>query len=113
VEAERAFLSALGGNCQLPAGALALFSQRPNEAALPETAESWRQAPAEAGKDGACLTLYGFLADLSGKKILRESLSGNASSREQAARLGTELARRIRKAGGDRILAGIAKPCST
>jgi hydroxymethylbilane synthase len=149
VEAERAFLSALGGGCQNPIGALALFSPDFDESApasvLPSCpfyaggtdssgAESslkkqqacpgasvqtaapepppWRQEPAKSCRQGAWLALCGFVADVSGRPILRESLSCCAADSEKAARLGGDLALRVRKAGGDEILAGMTKPCS-
>ncbi|MDR1242157.1 MAG: hydroxymethylbilane synthase [Deltaproteobacteria bacterium] len=84
VEAERAFLSALDGNCQTPIGALALLEQNRSGAGL--------------------LTLDGLVATVSGKKILRASLSCRPENPEQAARLGAELALSIKKAGGTEIL---------
>jgi hydroxymethylbilane synthase len=52
VAAERAFLSALGGGCSLPAGALALV-------------------------EGSEITLHGVIGTADGCEILRLSFSGN------------------------------------
>jgi hydroxymethylbilane synthase len=78
VSAERAFLAALEGGCQVPIGAL-------------------------AAEDG---TLYGFIADILGTKIVRgtEPLNG-----ADPAGSGRALAARLHAAGGAEILAGLRR----
>lgn len=79
VTAERAFLRALEGGCQVPIGALATLH-------------------------GDRLEIDGFVADLEGRQVLREVRSGSI---EEAARLGRELAEALRERGADPILAEI------
>jgi hydroxymethylbilane synthase len=67
VEAERAFLAALGGGCQLPCGALAEVS-------------------------GATLRLDGLLASIDGARVCRQTATGPA---ERAAELGRQLAEQL------------------
>ena len=74
--AERAFLAALEGGCQVPIGAL--VSER-----------------------GGTHTLYGMLADLSGKHIVRGSRTVDVDSPEAS---GEELAAEIRARGGSSLL---------
>jgi hydroxymethylbilane synthase len=76
VAAERAFLTRLGGGCQLPVGARARVADDR-------------------------LRLMGVVADPDGHKVLREESEGSAA---QADRLGTALAERLLALGGDRIL---------
>ncbi len=57
--AERAFLAALGGGCQLPAGAVARVF------------------------DGGALELMGVVASLDGKRLAREHASGSVDAPEQ------------------------------
>jgi uroporphyrinogen III methyltransferase/synthase len=84
VLAERAFLRALGGGCQVPVGALAY---------------------AEKGN----VRLIGIVADTEGKQVLRDELSGAA---EEAEELGESLARRLLQAGADKLLNGRFLPLS-
>lgn len=74
--AERAFLAALEGGCQVPIGALVTDS--------------------EAGP-----TLYGMLSDLTGKHIVR---GARALDRENPERTGEALAAEIRSRGGNSLL---------
>lgn len=76
VAAERAFLTRLGGGCQLPVGA-------------------------RAWVEDDRLRLMGVVADPDGHKVLREESEGSAA---QGERLGTTLAERLLALGGDRIL---------
>ncbi|HEX8691627.1 MAG TPA: hydroxymethylbilane synthase [Longimicrobium sp.] len=88
--AERAFLAALEGGCQIPIGALA-----------------------HADEDG--LTLHGLVADVEGESVLRDSeclpfeaeSGSGAVSPEDAAALGRRLAARLVEMGADRILARV------
>jgi hydroxymethylbilane synthase len=74
--AERAFLAALGGGCQVPIGALALTTSG----------------------DDKSLTLHGFVSDLRGKNVVRGSRIVNESDpKASGASLGAEL--RSRGAG--------------
>lgn len=74
--AERAFLAALEGGCQVPIGAL--VSEREGTS-----------------------TLYGMLADLSGKHIVRGSRTVDVDSPEAS---GEDLAAEIRARGGASLL---------
>jgi hydroxymethylbilane synthase len=88
--AERAFLAALEGGCQIPIGALA-----------------------HADEDG--LTLHGLVADVEGESVLRDSEclpfneeSGSETvSMEDAAALGRRLAARLVEMGAGEILARV------
>jgi hydroxymethylbilane synthase len=74
--AERAFLAALDGGCQVPIGAL-------------------------VSESGGAHTLYGMLSDLSGKHIVRGSRALDPDSPEST---GEELAAEIRARGGSSLL---------
>ncbi len=76
VEAERAFLLRLEGGCQVPIGGHAVVN-------------------------GDQLSLTGLIADIEGKVILKEEISGKT---DQAAELGISLADRLLAAGGKAIL---------
>jgi hydroxymethylbilane synthase len=76
VSAERAFLNALEGGCQIPIGALAVCA------------------------DGE-VSLSGLVADLDGRTILRDRRTGPASD---AALVGERLAGALRERGADDIL---------
>lgn len=79
--AERAFLHALEGGCQVPIGALCTLS-------------------------GDTLTLDGLVAGLDGDPLLREELSG---PRAEPAALGRRLAEELRGRGADEVLARIRR----
>lgn len=74
--AERAFLSRLGGGCQLPVAALARVADRG-------------------------IQITALIGSLDGKTIIRRSIAGPL---EEAARLGDALARNLLDAGGRDIL---------
>ncbi len=78
VQAERAFLSSIGGGCDLPVGA-------------------------HAWLDGATMTIEGLVGSADGKVILRERRSG---PRNDSARLGVEAALVLLRAGGAELLDG-------
>lgn len=78
VEAERAFLKALGGGCSVPVGALARVQ-------------------------GESLTLTGIVLSPDGLKAVRKEIAG---PRQAAERIGKELASHLRAAGADRLLFG-------
>jgi hydroxymethylbilane synthase len=78
---ERSLLRALGGGCQLPIAAHAIFHEER-------------------------LRLYGLVASISGETIIRDSLEGAASDAEQ---LGSELAMRLRERGAELLLAESAR----
>jgi len=79
--AERAFLAVLGGGCQVPAGAHARVV------------------------DGADLfAITGMIADLDGKRLLKETLSATVTDTDQAEALGRKLATTLRDRGGREIL---------
>jgi hydroxymethylbilane synthase len=75
--AERAFLAALDGGCQVPIGAL-------------------------VSEAGGRPTLYGMLADVSGRHIVRGSRTLDSRSPEST---GEALAAEIRSRGGSSLLA--------
>jgi hydroxymethylbilane synthase len=81
-EAERAFLARVAGNCVTPLAGLARI-------------------------EGAEVSLDAVIADPSGERVLRDRIAGK---REQAARLGRELAARMLDAGGSEILAALDAP---
>ncbi|HEY3258280.1 MAG TPA: hydroxymethylbilane synthase [Gemmatimonadaceae bacterium] len=81
--AERSFLAALDGGCQVPIGALA--------------------APASNDADGSTqLVLHGFVSDLRGKNVVRGS---RAVSWSDPARSGALLAAELRLRGAGSLLA--------
>ncbi|MEP6507615.1 MAG: hydroxymethylbilane synthase, partial [Gemmatimonadales bacterium] len=77
VRAERAFLSALEGGCQVPIGALAM-----------------------SGANGA-MTLHGFVSDIKGRDRVRGSISVNRDSPEESGRA---LAADLRTRGATSLL---------
>jgi hydroxymethylbilane synthase len=82
--AERAFLAALEGGCQVPIGALAV-------------------------ETGGKLILYGMLADISGRQILRGEVEIDRAAPERA---GESLAADIRSRGGNSLIASLREPQS-
>ena len=78
VDAERALLDALGGDCKVPVGGLA-----------------------KAGGDN--MVLEGVVLSPDGRKALRQRVAG---SRRAAKKLGIELASHLRAVGADRLLFG-------
>jgi hydroxymethylbilane synthase len=79
--AERAFLAALEGGCQVPIGALA--------------------GPSDTGR-----TLWGLLADVSGQRIVRGQMPLDVAAPELT---GVRLANDLRHRGGSEILASLRK----
>ncbi|MBI1952696.1 MAG: hydroxymethylbilane synthase [Candidatus Omnitrophica bacterium] len=79
VKAERAFLEALGGGCSVPVGGLARV------------------------RDGN-LSMTGIVLSPDGLKAIRKEIAG---SKQEAERLGKELASHLRAAGADRLLFGL------
>ena len=86
VDAERAFLDELGGDCDLPAGCFA----RP----APSTDD-----PAGAGRPDGDLRVEGLLASLDGHALLRHHEVG-----ADGPALGRAVARHLLDAGGERLL---------
>jgi hydroxymethylbilane synthase len=79
--AERAFLAALEGGCQVPIGALAM-------------------------RAGGGRVLYGFIADVNGKRLVR----GEVALDEQSPELsGVRLANELRHRGAGEILEGLRR----
>lgn len=74
--AERAFLRELEGGCQVPIGVNTVL-------------------------EGDTLTLTGIVASLDGKRLVKDAISGAATTAEQ---LGTDLAKRMREQGAQEIL---------
>lgn len=79
ITAERAFMKSLQGGCQVPIGCFSTINN--NE-----------------------LTLEGFVASVDGKDFLKEKVVGNLDS---LAKIGIDLAEKIRDLGGDAILAKV------
>ncbi|PKN65090.1 MAG: hydroxymethylbilane synthase [Deltaproteobacteria bacterium HGW-Deltaproteobacteria-15] len=79
VRAERAFLKALGGGCQVPIAGHARLA-------------------------GEGIILEGVVAELDGSRVLRDHMAG---TRENPEGIGEALARRLLSAGADKILARI------
>ena len=79
--AERAFLAALEGGCQVPIGALSMVS-------------------------GAGRVLHGFIADVKGKQIVRGDI---AVDPEQPELSGVRLANQLRSLGASEILEGLRR----
>jgi hydroxymethylbilane synthase len=77
--AERSFLRELEGGCQVPIGVNTAIK-------------------------GDILTLTGMVASLDGKRLIKDSVSGNSANAEQ---LGKDLANILRNAGAGEILAEI------
>jgi hydroxymethylbilane synthase len=77
--AERAFLGALEGGCQVPIGAL-------------------------VAREGTRPTLHGFIADVQGKRVLRASLALDEADPRVT---GTRLASELRARGATEILDGL------
>lgn len=77
--AERSFLRELEGGCQVPIGV-------------------------NTSIEGDNLTLVGMVASLDGKKLIKDTLTGNRSDAEQ---LGKDLANQLRSQGAGEILAEI------
>lgn len=80
VRAERAFLGALEGGCQVPIGALAVTDV----------------GPADGGP-----ALYGFIADISGRRVLRAQQALDFDNPELT---GVRLANELRRQGASDIL---------
>ncbi|MDK2821234.1 MAG: hydroxymethylbilane synthase [Clostridia bacterium] len=76
VRAERAFLKALEGGCQIPIGALGTV-------------------------EGNSLVLKGMVGSLDGKQILRDAISGNSENPEE---IGEKLAQKLLAQGAGTIL---------
>ncbi|WP_324282708.1 hydroxymethylbilane synthase [Cyanobacterium aponinum UTEX 3221] len=77
--AERSFLRVLEGGCQIPIGV-------------------------NSSLEGDNLTLIGMVASLDGKKLLKDSVTGD---RTQAEKLGADLADKLKQQGAGEILAEI------
>jgi hydroxymethylbilane synthase len=77
--AERAFLAALEGGCQIPIGALGTTRDQQIE-------------------------LHGLVASLDGRTVVRGHIEGRS---DDAARLGGELARQLSERGADQILRAV------
>jgi hydroxymethylbilane synthase len=78
--AERAFLAALDGGCQVPIGALAMMEGLP--------------------------TLHGFISDIEGRRDIRGSVDLDKANPERS---GIALAKELRGRGATEILAGLRK----
>ncbi|HDZ20972.1 hypothetical protein LCGC14_0253980 [marine sediment metagenome] len=86
VTAERAFLAALGGGCQVPVGAYARFSGGPD-----------------------ALTLTGMVSSLDGVTLLRATVAAPVATPAAAEALGQTLCEQLRDQGCEEILASITE----
>lgn len=77
--AERAFLRELEGGCQVPIGVNTLL-------------------------EGDRLTLIGLVASLDGKTVIKDSMTGEST---EAVAIGTELAKKLRAQGAQKVLDAI------
>jgi hydroxymethylbilane synthase len=83
VRAERAFLAALEGGCQVPIGALAV-----------------------PGRDGGSPMLHGLIADIQGSRVVRGSIELDPND---PALSGIRLANQLRGEGASEILEGLRR----
>ena len=83
--AERALVTALGGGCQLPLGAIAVH-------------------------DRNGLTMHAVVATLDGRRAIRRNASGPL---DDPAAIGTQLARELARAGADEILDAVRSDANT
>jgi hydroxymethylbilane synthase len=83
VQAERAFLAALEGGCQVPIGAVAMPGER-----------------------GASPVLYGLIADIQGSRVVRGSVELDPND---PALSGIRLANKLRGEGATEILEGLRR----
>ena len=79
--AERSFLAAIEGGCQIPAGAYAVVSDQ-----------------------GRTLTITAMVADLDGAQLIRRSASAALADPEAPVELGRRIAEDVLAAGGREIL---------
>ncbi|NQU77039.1 MAG: hydroxymethylbilane synthase, partial [Planctomycetes bacterium] len=86
VTAERAFLAALGGGCQLPAGAYA-----------------------RSDDGGVTLTVVAVVADVDGSRLVRHSVQSSAGEEVEPEELGRRLAREMCEMGGREIIEGFGQ----
>jgi hydroxymethylbilane synthase len=90
VAAERTFLGALNGGCQVPIGAYAVLGTEGSGGA------------AEQGAAGAAITLTGMVGTPDGSVILKETCSG-----DDPVQVGQEVARKLIARGAEKILADV------
>ena len=102
VSAERTFLGALNGGCQVPIGAYAVLEAEGGSGESvhidPEVAGISRTP----GAGSAIITLTGMVGTPDGSVILKETCSG-----EDPVRLGAEVARKLIARGAEKILADV------
>lgn len=92
VLAERAFLSSLGGGCDLPVA---------GHAHLARQDQGFPPSRAELGTGEAILVVEGLVASADGATVVRRSVSGPVS---EAENLGRRLGTTVMAAGGDRLM---------
>jgi hydroxymethylbilane synthase len=87
VQAERAFLAAMDGGCQVPIGALVIGAGG--------------EIGTHGGDGANPATLYGFIADPAGRRVIR----GSRRLADDPFACGRALATDLRERGADEILA--------
>ncbi|CAM4488058.1 hydroxymethylbilane synthase [Paenibacillus typhae] len=112
VAAERTFLGALNGGCQVPIGAFAVLGAEGKVATAESPEDQEKVAEAVSGKAeesglagsnnpaGRVITLTGMVGTPDGSVILKETLTGT-----DPVQLGEEVARKLIARGAEKILA--------
>ncbi|MEK3669321.1 MULTISPECIES: hydroxymethylbilane synthase [unclassified Paenibacillus] len=99
VTAERTFLGALNGGCQVPIGAYAVLE---TEKAGTTGTTGTIHSGGTSGEGGLLITLTGMVGTPDGSVILKETCTG-----EDPVQLGAEVARKLIARGAEKILADV------
>jgi hydroxymethylbilane synthase len=99
VTAERTFLGALNGGCQVPIGAYAVLE---TEEAGTTGITGSIPSSGNSGEGGLLITLTGMVGTPDGSVILKETCTG-----EDPVQLGAEVARKLIARGAEKILADV------
>ncbi|NOU80664.1 hydroxymethylbilane synthase [Paenibacillus sp. LMG 31459] len=99
VTAERTFLGALNGGCQVPIGAYAVLD---TEEAVTTGTTGTIHSGGTSGEGGLSITLTGMVGTPDGSVILKETCTG-----KDPVQLGAEVARKLIARGAEKILADV------